>query len=133
MAAGLYNFSIEKGSTVNFRIEYKDSDGTPIDLTGYQARMHIRNKPDSSIILCSLSSSLSPDGTGLNLTPVSSSVTLPVTSGSIGVCISAYSSSLLTGTQAAYDLEIFYLSSSYEVVTRILEGSIKLKPNITRT
>jgi len=39
MAAGKYSFTIEQGSTVDFEITYKDSNGNPVDLTGYQARM----------------------------------------------------------------------------------------------
>ena len=45
MAAGIYNFIIEQGTTVNFRIDYRDSEGNPVDLTGYEGRMQIRNAP----------------------------------------------------------------------------------------
>ena len=41
MAAGKYNFTIEQGATVDFEIAYTDSNGDPIDLTGYDARMQL--------------------------------------------------------------------------------------------
>ena len=68
MSAGKYSFLIEQGSTLDFEIAYKDSNGDPIDLTDYQARMQIRPSKSSDIIYITLSSSLDVnDGTGLNL------------------------------------------------------------------
>ena len=58
MAAGKYSFIIEQGATTNFQINWNDETGSAVDLTGYHARMQIRNSYDSSPLL-SLSSSLS--------------------------------------------------------------------------
>ena len=132
MAAGSYTFTIEQGSTVDFRIEYRDSNNLPVDLTRYQARMHIRPTITSTSLIAQLSSSRWPDGTGLNMTPVSSSLTLPETSGSIGIYISAISSSLFNFGDAYYDLEIRSGSGNTTYVKRILEGKIKLKKEVTR-
>lgn len=132
MAAGKYTFTIEQGSTVDFRIDYKDSDGLPIDLTDYAARMQIRPSKDSSTVLCNLSSSLNPDGTGLNMTPTVDGLALPKASGSIGIFISATSSSLFSFSDAYYDLEIYSGSGATEYVTRILEGKVKLSKEVTR-
>ena len=132
MSAGKYSFTIEQGSTVDFRIEYKDSDSNAIDLTNYQARMQIRSTKESTSLICNLSSSLDADGTGLNMTPVSASVVLPKSSGSIGIYISAASSSLFSFSEAVYDLEIVSGSGSGQAVTRILEGKIKLSKEVTR-
>lgn len=126
MSAGKYSFVIDQGSTVNFEIQYKDSAGTPIDLNGYGARMQVRSDYSSNTILMTLSSSLLPDGTGLNMS--GSSGTKPLTSGSIGIYISAATSSMMTFDKALYDLEIH--SGSY--VSRILQGQIKLSKEITR-
>lgn len=126
MAAGKYSFTIEQGSTVDFEIVYKDSSGNPIDLTGYQARMQLRPSPGSDTLYLTLSSSLAVDGTGLNLS--GSGGLKPPTSGAIGVYISAVSSSQLNFDLASYDLEI---ASSNNVVTRLLEGKVKLSQEIT--
>ena len=127
MAAGKYSFTIEQGSTVDFEVVYKDSNSDPIDLSGYDARMQIRPSIGSDTIHMTLSSSLGDCGTGLN----GSNGTTPLASGSIGVFISAATSSLLDFNEALYDLEIASGSGHCAVVTRILEGRIKLSKNIT--
>lgn len=132
MSAGKYSFTIEQGSTVDFRIEYKDSNSVPIDLTNYQARMQIRPTKESTSLICNLSSSLDTDGSGLNMTPTSASLILPKTSGSIGIYISAASSSLFTFSDAVYDLEIVSGSGAGQTVTRILEGKVKLSKEVTK-
>ena len=46
MAAGKYSFTIEQGSTVDFVIIYKDSNGVPVDLSTYNSKttINIDNK-----------------------------------------------------------------------------------------
>lgn len=138
MAAGTYSFIIEQGSTVDFQIDYKDSNGNPVDLSDYQSRMQMRPSKGSSDIICILSSSLSSDGTGLDMTPPSASATLPKSSGSIRIFISAFSSSQFSSgsniswEQGNYDLEIRSGSGVTTVVNRILEGKVKLSKEVTR-
>jgi hypothetical protein len=126
MAAGRYSFTIEQGATLNLELQYKDANGNPIDLSNYGGRMQIRETIASQTPYITLSSSLEPDGTGLNFS--GSNNATPPTSGSIGIYISAVTSSLLNFTQAVYDLEIY--SGSY--VARILEGQVKLSKEVTR-
>lgn len=129
MAAGKYSFVIEQGATVNFEIQYKDANNTPIDLSKYTGRMQLRPAVESSTVYLTLSSSRDIDGTGLNFS--GSNGTTPPTSGSIGIYISAYSSSLLTFDTAYYDLEITS-GSAYPYTIRLLEGRIKLSKEVTR-
>ena len=126
MAAGKYSFTVEQGSTTSFQVVYKDANGTPVNLSGYHARMQIRETIGSSTIIGRLSSSLDADGTGLNLS--GSAGTLPLSSGSIGVYISAASSSGFTFDTAVYDLELV----TGIAVTRLLQGTIKLDKEVTR-
>jgi hypothetical protein len=126
MAAAKYSFVIEQGATLDFQIDWTDDSGSAIDLTGYHARMQIRPQVESNEVFISLSSSLQPDGTGLNLS--GSNGAYPLSSGSIGVYISAYSSSLLNFGKAVYDLEM--VSGNY--VTRLMEGYVNLSKNVTR-
>ena len=128
MAAGKYNFTIEQGTTVNFEIAYTDSNDNPIDLTNYVGRMQLKDKVGGSTTYITLSSSLADDGTGLNFS--GSEGTNPPSSGTIGVYISAYSSSLLSFNKAAYDLEIA-TKETYPVVTRVLEGNVTLDKEVT--
>lgn len=128
MAAGRYSFVIEQGATLDFEIAYTDSDGTPVDLTDYTGRMQIKNVQGGATTYITLSSSLANDGTGLNFSG-SNSVN-PPTSGTIGIFISANSSSALSFGEAYYDLEIVS-GSTYPVVTRVLEGKVKLSKEVT--
>ena len=126
MAAGKYSFIIEQGATTNLNVQWTNNSGSAVDLTGYQARMQIRPGIEASDVYISLSSSLQPDGTGLNLNG-SDGIT-PLTSGSVGIYISAHSSSLLNFTEAYYDLEMV----NGREVTRLLEGKVRLSKNVTR-
>jgi hypothetical protein len=126
MAAGRYSFTIEQGATLNLELQYKDASGNSIDLTDYSGKMQIRPSVASSTVYITLSSSLQADGTGLNFS--GSNGTTPPSSGSIGVYISAESSSLLSFDTGVYDLEI----ASGSFVSRILEGQVKLSLNVTR-
>ena len=126
MAAGRYSFVIEQGATLSLELQYKDSLGNPINLTGCGGKMQIRPSVSSPTASITLSSSLAADGTGLNFN--GSNGTTPPTSGSIGVFISVASSSMLDFNTGVYDLEI----TSGSFVTRILEGQVKLSLNVTR-
>ena len=122
MAAGKYNFVIEQDTTLDFDVEYKDSTNTAIDLSDYTARMQIKDKIGGSTTYITLSSSLTPDNTGLNFEEASS--------GKIKVFISANSSSALDFSKAVYDLEIAS-GSTYPIVTRLLQGNITLDKEVT--
>lgn len=126
MAAGRYSFTIEQGATLNLQINWTDGSGSAIDLAGYQARMQVRPTVESSTVYLNLSSSLAADGTGINLS--GSSGETPLSSGSLAIYVSAYSSSLLNFDTAVYDLEL--VKDDY--VTRLLEGQVRLSKNITR-
>ncbi len=127
MSAGTYNFTIEQGTTVNFEIQYTDSGSRPINLTGYSGKMQIKSNfaNDKPVTYATLSSSLLPDGTGLDFGGMDGN--LPPTSGSIGIYISAATSSLFTFAKARYDLELY----AGDTVTRILEGVITLSKEVT--
>ena len=126
MSAGIYNLSIEQGATFDLEIRYKDANGDPVDLTGYSGRMQIRPTIESTTIYLTLSSSLQPDGTGLNFS--GSDNYKPSTSGSVSIFISAYTSSMLNFGQAVYDLEIYSGSYAY----RVLQGGVRLSKEVTR-
>lgn len=132
MAAGKYSFVIEQGATTNFEIQYTDSTGTPVDLTGYSGRMQIASNyayDNTRTVYLTLSSSLNADGTGLNFSGSNGST--PPTSGSIGIYIAACTSSLLTFTTAKYDLEIYSGSGACPLTIRLLEGQVSLSNQVT--
>ena len=122
MAAGKYNLTIEQGTTLNLDLTYRDSDNNPIDLTGYSAKMQIKSDyaDKNPKTYLTLSSSLNADNTGL---------TLGGASGSINIFVSAPSSSAINFDSAVYDLEITSITG---LVTRLLEGNVKLNREVTR-
>ena len=129
MSAGRYSFTIEQGTTFQLELIYKDSNQTPVDLTGYSGRMQLRPTVDSTTVYLTLSSSLNADGTGLNFS--GSSGTNPPSSGSIGIYIASCTSSLLNFTSAYYDLEI-YSGSNCPYTVRLIEGQVQLSKEVTR-
>ena len=131
MAAGRYSFTIEQGATLSFELQYKDEDGNPINLSGYSGKMQIRTSIDAVTASLTLSSSLQPDGTGLNFS--GSGGSKDPKSGSIGIYIASCTSSMLNfdGT-AYYDLEIYSGSGNCPYTVRLLEGQIQLSKEITR-
>lgn len=115
---------IEQGATLDISLAYKDSNNVAIDLTNYNARMKIRdNYADSATTTYfALSSSLLPDGTGITLGGVS---------GTVGIFISAASTSVVNFDTAYYDLELV-TGSANPIVTRLIQGTVKLSKEVTR-
>lgn len=130
MAAGKFSFIIEQGATTLFELQYTDANGNPIDLSNYGGRMQIRPSATSDVVYLTLSSSLGACGTGLNFS--GSSGANPPTSGTIGVCISAETTSTLDFNQGVYDLTIYSSSGSCVYVVRLLEGNVQLSKDVTR-
>jgi len=134
MAAGKYSFIIEQGATLDFEIQYKDSSGNPIDLTGYTGKMQIRsNYSGSGTTYLTLTSSLGDTYTKTSgsafLSFSGSNLTTSTTSGSIGIYAGWAATDALTFTdQAYYDLEI----TSGNIRTRILEGQVRLSKQVTQ-
>lgn len=127
-------FTIKQGKTFTRRVEYwYGNPPTPFNMTEYEARMQIRPNFGSTTLYCDLSSSIGPDGSGLNMTPTSGSTVLPKSSGSIGINISAFSSSQFTWKEGFFDLEIYSGSGVSQVVHEILSGKILVLPEITKS
>ena len=130
MSAGKYSFTIEQGATLQFEIQYKDSNNIPVDLTSYNGRLQVRPTVGSSDVYLTLSSTLQSDNTGLNFSGSNGST--PLSSGSIGIYVSAVTSSTLDFSNAYYDLEIYSGSGNSEYVVRLLEGKVNLSKEVTQ-
>ena len=104
------------GATLSLVITYKDSSGTAINLTGYTARMQLRDEIESS-------------STVLELTTENSRITLGGSAGTVTLSVSATDTANLTAGDGVYDLELI---SSGGVVTRLIEGSYSIVREVTR-
>ena len=134
MAAGKYSFTIEQGATLDFEIQYKDSNSSPVDLSGYTGKMQIRSTYSGSgttylTFTSSLGDTYSKTSSSVFLSFSGSNLTIPTTSGSIGIYAGWAATDSLTFTDTAYyDLEI----TSGSIRTRLLEGQVKLDRQVTQ-
>lgn len=113
---GLYDLTINKGETLELPITYKDENGQPINLTGYTARLQVRERHDSATIL-------------LELTTENGGITIDGPAGTLTLHLSAAASAALGWERGVYDLEI---ASPSGTVTRLLEGAALTTPEVTR-
>jgi len=115
MPAGNYDIKCDQGATFSRVITWKNSNGTPIDLTNYTARMQVRaNYPSSTVIL--------------NLTTENAGITLGGALGTITLAATATATAAIAADQYVYDLELITGSN----VTRVVEGTFTVNPEVTR-
>jgi hypothetical protein len=112
---GEYDFIIYQGQDFSRTFTIKDSNGDAIDISGYDARLQVRENKSSSSSVLSLTV-----GDGLSITGASGQVTVSLT---------ATETAALDYNGGVYDLE---LVDGSDVVTRILEGSATLDKEVTR-
>ena len=133
MSAGKFSFTIEQGATTDFEIIFNDSTGTPVDLAGREAAMQIRNAKSGSILYATLTSSLGDayaKASGSSFLSLSgSSLTNPLSSGSIGVYIGHGVTNTFSFNEAFYDLE---LTNGQDRI-RLVEGKVKNTEQVTLT
>jgi len=113
---GVLNLSCYQGASWDYTLTWT-TGGTPVNLTGYTARMQVRDGYDGSTAIVSLTS-----GTG---------ITLGGTAGTIVLALSAIATSAIDATpsgQYVYDLELVNGST----VTRLVEGTFIVSPEVTR-
>lgn len=108
-----YNMTVEQGATYSRVLRYIDSAGTPVNLTGWAVRGEVRGARSRS---ANLFERLSLDLTN----PAGGEITLT---------IPATRSSLYRWKKGYYDIEL--VASDGETVTRLLEGEIKVVPEVT--
>ena len=113
-----FNLDIIRGSRYLKGFEYVDSSKNPVDLTGFSARMHIREKETSTTA-------------ELELTTDNGMLTIIPVSGQINIVLSAIDTAGLTIDTGVYDLEI-YNPGDTDVVDTILEGLVTIRDAITR-
>lgn len=112
-SAAQYDFRADQGSTLSKVFTYQDSTGTPVDLTGYSARMQLRTEPDSTTVILELTT-----GNGrISLGGVAGTITLDV----LATDMTFY------GTYV-YDLELV----TGTTVTSLIYGQIVIRPEVTR-
>lgn len=104
------NLQIDQGADFSTEIDVLDEAGNPVDLTGYTGAAQMRKHYTSS--------------TATNFT-----VTIDQFGGSVTLFMSAATSANVTPGRYVYDCE---LTSSSNVVSRLVEGIVTVTPQVTR-
>ena len=126
MIAGIYNITIEQGSTFVRLLSIEQPDITndpsgetfiPFDLNGYTARMQIRRTIESSTAMISLTT----ENGGIDVIPETAV-------NEIKLLITAANTATLE-TSGVYDLEII---DSLGNVSKVVRGSVTLIPEVTK-
>ena len=100
MAAGIYSFTIEQGSTWDQYLNIVSSDSKPVDLSQYTASMQIRStNTKSGTLYATVSCSIEP-------TSGSADDQGDPVSGSVRLLLTAADTEALTYTNGYYDVEI---------------------------
>lgn len=115
-----YDITINQGATFSLILTYytDDTETTPVDLSGYTARMQIREFKDSADTIA-------------DLTTENGGITLGGALGTITLSISATDTEDLafpTSLTGVYDLELV----SGATVTRLVEGNVYFNLEVTR-
>lgn len=113
-----FNLAIIKGSRYLKSFIYQDSDKNPINLAGLSARMHIRQRENSTAF-------------EMELTTANGRLALGGANGQIDIILVATDTDALTITKGVYDLEL-YDAGNTDIVDTILEGSVTINDAVTR-
>lgn len=116
MPAAEYNFSIEQGATTIKPFVWKSSDNSPVDLSGYEARMQVRRSASSPDVLLEASTS-------------NNRIQLDAAAGRFTLVLSADVTAAIEWSRGRYDIE---LRSPDGDVTRIVQGEITVSKEVTR-
>jgi len=115
MSAGTYDFTIERGTTHRRTIKLEDAANQPVDLTGYDARLQIRNRSNVSEL-------------GIALDVAGGGITIGGAAGTIDLYISDADTSALSISSGVYALEL--IDAEYNV-SRLLQGTVKISGELT--
>jgi hypothetical protein len=113
-----YNTTIDQGADWYINFVYENPNGTPVNITGYTAALQMRTSPLAKTTVLSLTST---GGGGLTITGAT---------GTIAAHATAAQTTAITNGRYAYDLEI---TSGSGIVTRLVQGTIEVSPQVTRT
>ena len=114
--AGTLHLTIEQGATYDPVLTWGDENGAPIDLTCYIARMQIRASVEAVTTIH-------------EATTANGQLVMGGAAGTVTFNIPAVDTAAMDFEEAVYDLEV---ESAGGHVTRLVEGSVYLSPEVTR-
>ena len=111
--AAVANLSIDQGATFTSDITVKDINGNVFDLTGYTAVAKLAKGYSSTRTRTAMTTSFAVDRT----------------TGILSISLTANQTAALDPERYVYDVEITQTSSG--IVTRVLEGIITVRPEVS--
>lgn len=108
--------TIYQGATFRKRLIWTDAANVPIDLTGCTARMQVRSEVESPTVL-------------LSLTTLNGGITITPLTGTIDLFIRDVDTAAIKWESGVWDLEIVHPNTD---VTRLMQGSVSVSPEVTR-
>lgn len=113
--AATHDIEIEQGANFILSLVWNQSNGSPVDLTNYTARMQVRKSKGSATAELDISTS--------------DYITLGDALGTIDINVPAAVTAALNFTSGVYDLELVAGNGN---VYRFLEGCVELSKEVTR-
>lgn len=108
--ASAYDFSIDQGSVLELTLVAVDNNGTPLNLSGYQAQGKIKYQY----------------GDASSLLPLTTSIDNSYVSGLINISLTAEQTAALPVTKAVYDIELL---GSGNYVSKVFNGYAEINPS----
>lgn len=109
--AAIANLTIDQGATFTSDVTVKDANGNPFNLAGYTARAKLAKGYASTRTRQDFTTTIASDAA----------------SGVVTLSLTATQTTALEDTRYVYDLEI----QTGDVVTRVIEGVINVRPQVT--
>ena len=124
MSAATYNIKADQGSTWNPTWTHKDSAGALVDLTGYAARLQVRESYASETVLLDLTT----ENGGITLGGVAGTIAPLATATQMAALVVADAPGTPPARRCVYDFELVLGA----VVKRKLQGTFTVSREVTR-
>ena len=111
--AAIANLTIDQGATFTSDVTVKDANGNPFNLTGYTAAARLAKGYASTRTRADFTATVAADAT----------------TGLVTLALTSTQTATLDAERYVYDLEITQTSSG--TVTRVIEGIISVRPQVT--
>jgi hypothetical protein len=111
-----YNTVIDQGADWYITFIYEQPNGTPVNVTGYTAALQVRTSPLAKTAVLTLTNT--------------SGITITGNTGTFACHATNVQTSAITNGKYSYDLEI---TSPTNIVTRLVQGTVEVSPQTTRT
>lgn len=105
------NLTLDKGTDFVYNIYLIDSAGVPVDVSGYTGESQLRTSYSSNVY-----NTMNVDVSTVN-------------TGLITLSMNSYNTGLLTSGRYLYDL---ILISTDNIISRLVEGTITVNPQVTK-